>query len=398
MGEITKRLRIGLVLSAVPGYSETFFRNKIKFLQEEGIKVILFVDNGQRRFDLCPMVEGFSTQGTKTQRLTKLSALVFRFSCYPLKLFKLFRANKLDGFNLKQNVLSLLSSAHILGYSLDWIHFGFATMAVNRENVARIMSAKMAVSIRGFDVCIYPLKHPHVYDLLWKRIDKLHYISDDLLKIAIELGFNETTKSQKITPAIDVTLFKREECQSVKGQESIITIVTVARLHWKKGLDYTLNALKIVKDAGILFEYQIIGFGPEYERLMFERHQLGLDNEVVFMGKLSPEKIKEKLAVADLYIQYSTQEGFCNSVLEAQAMGCFCVVSDAEGLSENVLNGITGVVIEKRNPKLLSETILNVFRMSIEDKQRISSQAVKRVTNEFNLAIQKKQFIEFYQL
>jgi glycosyltransferase involved in cell wall biosynthesis len=397
LGEITKRLRVGLVLSAVPGYSETFFRNKIKFLQEEGFKVILFVDDGQRGFDLCPIVEGFFSQGTKIERLTKLSALVFRCSCYPFKLFKLWKANKQDGFILKQNVLSLLSSAHILGYSLDWLHFGFATLAVNRENVARIIGAKMAVSIRGFDVCIFPLKHPNIYDLLWKRLDKLHYISNDLLKVAIELGFNETTKSQKITPAIDVALFEKEEFQSVKRQENIITIVTVARLHWKKGLDYTLDALKILKDSGIFFEYQIVGDGPEYERLMFERHQLGLENEVVFTGKLSPEKIKEKLAIADLYIQFSTQEGFCNSVLEAQAMGCLCVVSDAEGLSENVLNGITGFVIEKRNPKLLSERILDVLSMSNENKQRISSQAVKRVTNEFNLAIQRKQFIEFYQ-
>jgi glycosyltransferase involved in cell wall biosynthesis len=84
------------------------------------------------------------------------------------------------------------------------------------------------------------------------------------------------------------------------------------------------------------------------------------------------------------------------AVLEAQAMGCFCVVSDAEGLSENVLNGITGVVIEKRNPKLLSETILNVFRMSIKDKQRIRKQAMERVTKEFNLDVQKQQFIDFY--
>jgi colanic acid/amylovoran biosynthesis glycosyltransferase len=396
LGKITKTLRLGLVLSAVPGYSETFFRNKIKFLQEEGFKVILFVDNGQRGFDLCPIVEGFSSQGTKIQRLIKLSALVFRCSCYPFKLLKLWKANKQDGFNLKQNVLSLLGSAHILGYSLDWVHFGFATMAVNRENVARIIGAKMAVSIRGFDVCIFPLKHANIYDLLWKRLDKLHYISDDLLKVAIELGFNETTKSQKITPAIDVTLFVKEECQSVKWQEGIIKMVTVARLHWKKGLDYTLDALKIVKDAGVLFEYHIIGEGLEYERLLFARHQLGLENEVVFWGKLNPEQIREKLLLADLYIQYSIQEGFCNSVLEAQAMGCLCVVSDAEGLSENVLDGITGFVIEKRNPELLSETILNVFRMSIEDKQRIRKLAMERVTKEFNLDVQKQQFIDFY--
>jgi glycosyltransferase involved in cell wall biosynthesis len=389
-------LRIGLVLSTVPGYSETFFRNKIKFLKEEGFEITLLVDRGQNGFELCRVVEGFSNQGTKKQRLFKLLILVSRSLWNPVKLAKLWQLNKADGFAFKQNVLSLMGSAHIVGHSLDWLHFGFATMAVNRENVARVMCAKMAVSIRGFDVCIYPLKYPHVYQLLWKRIDKLHYISDDLLKVAKELGFNEKTQSQKITPAINIDLFSKTDLTSKKSSNGKISILTIARLHWKKGLDYTLEALKIIKDAGILFEYQIIGDGPEYERLVFARHQLGLQNEVVFLGKLEPKEIKEKLALTDIYLQYSIQEGFCNAVLEAQAMGCLSVVSDAEGLSENVLNGITGFVVEKRKPKLLSETILDILSISTGDKQKIRKQAMDRVSKDFNLEIQKQQFIEFY--
>jgi colanic acid/amylovoran biosynthesis glycosyltransferase len=364
LGKITKRLRIGLVLSAVPGYSETFFRNKIKFLREEGFEIKLFVDNGQNRFNLCPVFGGFSNQGTKKQLLARLLILSTRCICHPIKLAKLWHLNKSDGFAFKKNVLSLMDSAHILGHSLDWLHFGFATMAVNRENVARVIRAKMAVSIRGFDICIYPLKNPNVYELLWKRIDKLHYISDDLLKVALELGFNEKTQSQKITPAIDIGLFNKMDLKSEKSLNGKISILTIARLHWKKGLDYTLEALKILNDAGILFEYQIIGDGSEYERLVFARHQLGLQNEVVFLGKLEPKEIKEKLALTDIYLQYSIQEGFCNAVLEAQAMGILCVVSDAEGLSENVLDGITGFVVEKRKPKLLSETILDVLSIA----------------------------------
>lgn len=389
-------MRIGLVLSTVPGYSETFFRNKIKFLREEGFEIKLFVDGGQNGFELCNVVEGFSNQGTKKHRLFRLMILVSRSLWHPLKLAKLWQLNKADGFTFKQNVLSLMGSAHIVGYSLDWLHFGFATMAVNRENVALVIGAKMAVSIRGYDVCIYPLKYPHVYQLLWKRIDKLHYISDDLLKVAIELGFNEKTQSQKITPAIDINLFRKTDLTPKKSSNGKISILTIARLHWKKGLDYTLKALKIIKEAGILFEYHIIGDGPEYERLVFARHQLGLQNEVVFLGKLDPKEIKEMLALTDIYLQYSIQEGFCNAVLEAQAMGCLCVVSDAEGLSENVLNKITGFVVEKRNPKLLAERILEVLKMNIEDKQKMGKNAMERVSKDFNLEIQKQQFIEFY--
>jgi colanic acid/amylovoran biosynthesis glycosyltransferase len=121
-----------------------------------------------------------------------------------------------------------------------------------------------------------------------------------------------------------------------------------------------------------------------------------MKNMVIFLGKLEPKEIKEKLALTDIYLQYSIQEGFCNAVLEAQAMGCLCVVSDAEGLSENVLNEITGFVVEKRNPKLLAERILDVLQMNIEDKQKMRKNAMDRVSKEFNLEKQKQQFIEFY--
>jgi glycosyltransferase involved in cell wall biosynthesis len=393
-------MKIGLILFSSPGYSETFFRNKIVFLKQEGFTVKLFVDSSERKFDLCKVVEGFSNQGSKQHRLTKLLILLSRCFLHQKKLCQLWRLNKRDGFGFKQNLLSLISSAHILGHSLDWLHFGFATTAINRENLARVIGAKMAVSIRGYDINVYPLNHAKVYSLLWNRINKLHYIGDGLLKRAIELGFDSNIPFKKITPAIDSELFTNSKINNrFKESERYnlkINFLTVARLNWIKGLDYTLVALKIIKDEGVLFEYKIIGDGPEFENLVFARHQLGLQKEVVFLGKLEPKEIKERLSEADVYLQYSIQEGFCNSLLEAQAMGCVCVVSDAEGLSENVLDKNTGFVVEKRNPKLLAEAILKVLSIPENDKQRIRNQAMERVSKEFNLEVQKQQFIEFY--
>ena len=40
---MSKRLNIGLVLSALPGYSETFIKNKINCLVENDFKVSLFI-------------------------------------------------------------------------------------------------------------------------------------------------------------------------------------------------------------------------------------------------------------------------------------------------------------------------------------------------------------------
>ena len=59
-------MRIGIVLAAVPGYSETFFRSKIKFLQETpGVEVILFADRNvpQAPWDVSKVIYGSAIQG-----------------------------------------------------------------------------------------------------------------------------------------------------------------------------------------------------------------------------------------------------------------------------------------------------------------------------------------------
>jgi glycosyltransferase involved in cell wall biosynthesis len=385
-------MRIGIVLSNPPRYSETFFVNKIKFLKEAGFQVFLFVDRyTPETIEKC--IVGYS-QGNGFFRDLKPKIIVgFRILFSPCKILKLYIENKNSDFTLKQNIESILKSSHILNYELDWLHFGFATMAINRENVSKTIGAKMAVSIRGYDISIYPLKKPNCYDLLWKRIDKLHYISNDLLNIALENGFPRTKLHFKITPAIDTEKFIFKE----HTLNEKLRITTIARLHWKKGLEYTLEALSYLKQKGVFFEYSIIGEGEEYERLKFAAYQFGIMDHVKFLGKKEQNEIIDALSETDIYIQYSIQEGFGNSVLEAQAMGCICIVSDAEGLSENVLDGVSGFVVKKREPELLFHKITEVIKIDDKTKNGMIEKGVYRLKNDFNLKIQKQRFIDFYQ-
>ncbi len=385
---------IGLVVSSPPGYSETFFRNKIKFLEEVGIKVIVFADKNSGIKADYNLVEGFSRNSSRLLKAKKTIKSIIRLLCSPNRAFALYKLNVQSGYSKKENLLSLLASAHILSFDLDWLHFGFSTIALTRENLATVLGARMAVSIRGYDIAIYPLKHSGCYQLLWQRIDKLHYISDDLYHLAIEQGFDSKTSHQKITPAIDTHLFRKAEI-SAFGKP--LRIMTVARLHWKKGLEYTLEALSLLQEIGIDFEYIIIGEGKDYERLVFASYQLGIKDKVHFVGKKTHQEVKEIYQKSYLYLQYSVQEGFCNAVLEAQAMGLLCIVSDAEGLAENVLDEKTGWVVPKRNPKALAEQIIKVLSLSNPELRRISESAVKRIREKFNLEKQKSEFLEFYK-
>lgn len=167
-------------------------------------------------------------------------------------------------------------------------------------------------------------------------------------------------------------------------------------MHWKKGLDYTLEALALLKQAGVSFEYRIIGTGPEEEALKFARYQLGLEAEVFFLGKLEHAVVKQQLEKSHVYIQYSVQEGFCNAVLEAQAMGLLCLVSYAEGLSENVIPNVTGFVVPKRKPRELASAIEKLLYLPSGQKSSMAEKAVERIRQDFNLVKQGEEFVDFY--
>ena len=165
-------------------------------------------------------------------------------------------------------------------------------------------------------------------------------------------------------------------------------------MHWIKGLEYTIEAMG--KLESVNFNYTIIGSGVEYERLMLVTNQLNLKDKVKLVGYVPNKDIFPFYEKADLYVQYSLEEGFCNAVLEAQSMGVLTVVSNALGLSENVVDGKTGWIVPKREPKLLARKIESIISMENKKINRIRLNAIDRVKNEFDLSIQKKQFDGFF--
>jgi colanic acid/amylovoran biosynthesis glycosyltransferase len=78
-------------------------------------------------------------------------------------------------------------------------------------------------------------------------------------------------------------------------------------------------------------------------------------------------------------------------------MGLLCIVSDADGLIENILNEKTGWVVPKRNPILLAKKMKDIIELSEESKNEIRLNAIERVKKEFNLTEQKVAFDNFYK-
>ena len=153
-----------------------------------------------------------------------------------------------------------------------------------------------------------------------------------------------------------------------------------------------------LKGRGIKFTYYIIGEGDKNhtECYKFMAYELGLTAEVVFCGKLTHQETLAHLSTATLYVHPSLNEGFCNAVLEAQALGILTTASNVGGLPENILDGKTGWLFDTGSPKSLVSTIEKIVDLPVKKKMEISENAKMRVKESFSIKKQKAEFLAFY--
>src|SRR5690554_6147298 len=387
-------MKIAFVLSKPPGYSETFLRSKIQGLQNNGMEVTLYCQSAKDDFDLCPVVLGPKVSKNPILQLIYFTRTFLKLLPHFSVVKRYFALEEKEGVRGLSLLKNIYLNSHLLTSKPDCLHFGFATLTIGRETLAKAIGAKMGVSFRGFDMGSYPVKNPGCYNILWNYVNQVHTNSNDLLESAKQFGMPDSIAVRRITPAIDLELFKTV----LPNFEAVTPIIfmTTGRLHWKKGFVQIIEALAILKREGLQFKYKIVGDGEEYERIAFAAYDLGLQKEVHFLGRVPHKEVRKHLKSATIYLQYSIQEGFCNAVLEAQAMGKLCVVSDAEGLPENVLHGQSGWVVPKYEPELLAAQIRKVLSMDEREKAIISQNAVDRVKREFNREKQQREFLEFY--
>jgi colanic acid/amylovoran biosynthesis glycosyltransferase len=154
--------------------------------------------------------------------------------------------------------------------------------------------------------------------------------------------------------------------------------------------------VRLIRARSFEVEYHIIGDGGYLEALTFCRHQLELQNTVEFLGALPREQVREQLVWADVFLHAAVSEGFCNAVLEAQAMELPVVTSDADGLADNVVDTVTGFVVPRRSPEKLAERVLILARDG-ELRIAMGNAGRQRVIKHFNVQNQITRFVELYE-
>jgi colanic acid/amylovoran biosynthesis glycosyltransferase len=391
-------MTIALVLPQPPGYSETFFRSKIQGLKANGHQVVLVTAATHKTFDLCAHIQHPKVYQNPIKQLMSMLIVFIGLLSYWTKVNRYINLERKEGTSFKRLIEKIYINASLLKLNADWIHFGFATMALDRETVPKAIGAKLAVSFRGYDIEVFPLKNRDCYQSLWTHFYKVHSISNYLLEKAFDLGLSKSVDSEVIYPAVDFDFIKKIQLSSnTIGVK--LKILTIARLHWIKGIDDLIETAQHLKSKQINFEWKVIGEGDQKhtERYAYHIYKAGLQKQVLLLGKLSHAETLKELSTTELYVQTSLSEGFCNAILEAQALGKLCLAYDAGALSENIQNNTTGFLSPKGQPHLIAQKIIEVEQLSRHEKEQLIQNSISRVKENFNINKQKREFNLFYK-
>jgi phosphatidylinositol alpha-1,6-mannosyltransferase len=141
-----------------------------------------------------------------------------------------------------------------------------------------------------------------------------------------------------------------------------IVVLTVGRLHPRKGQLLTLQALQVLSPAvGARIEYWIVGSQSKggYEAALRSAAAKSPDLAVRFFGNLPDEELASVYDRADIFAMTSVNldhsiEGFGLVYLEAAAHGLPVVAHDVGGVSEAVIDDITGLLVPPDRPAQLA--------------------------------------------
>jgi phosphatidylinositol alpha-1,6-mannosyltransferase len=137
-----------------------------------------------------------------------------------------------------------------------------------------------------------------------------------------------------------------------------IFILTVGRLHPRKGQLLTLQALQMLPpEIRGQVEYWIVGGQSKgsYEGTLRTAAAAQPDLVVRFFGTLPDEELANVYDCADIFAMTSVNlegsiEGFGLVYLEAAAHGLPVVAHDVGGVSEAVVDGVTGLLVPPHRP------------------------------------------------
>lgn len=279
----------------------------------------------------------------------------------------------------------------------SWVHVGnLLPLGTVAYLLSFLFPFRYVVFCHGLDLQ-YAKQRPRKF-LLAQRILRranLVVVNSEFTKSLLK-EFNVHSEAVLVlTPGC--TVFKSHVAENAA---STPILLTVCRLVPRKGIDRMLHVLPVLRRRFPSVRYVIIGTGPDEARLRQLAQSKGVSDCVLFLGACSDDELLAWYARCTAFVLLAESrqggadvEGFGIVFLEANACGKPVIAGNSGGVSEAVLDGETGLLVD---PSDASAVIGACMRLLADPElcRRLGEAGRRRVERDFRWKNKARQLFD----
>lgn len=330
-------------------------KGKKSCLDKKNFKYVNFNDNGLD-------VHSFTTSLFGLGRIRFIRDIVYRLSLK--KIFKkVYKNNKID-----------IIHAHCVlpaGYEASKISKKYNIPLIVTEHSSGVLNMSLSkVDINRYKVC--------------SEVSQKIICVSEALKKSVDNIINNIDKIVVIPNLVD----KKFKFKPLARLNDEFVFFSAGNLQKSKNFDITIKAFSKAFKGNIKYKLKIAGMGSEKSNLQKLVHKLDISNQVVFLSRLSRDKMAEMYTNCNVFVLPSRFETFGVVYIEALACGR-PVIAYKNGGANEIVNAYNGILLNDYSVESVSLSMKNIVNnYERYDKEKISNDAIdkyyKNVINDIN--------------
>ncbi len=400
-------LHIGVVCDRFPSLSETFVQDQVLGYLDAGHRVTVFAGEPETsaakggRADAICLDPGYSSvlwTRYPPLRRRRLGRVVVDLCAAPLTSASAVapRKNGPQWLTMQQVGVARALARASLTSPLDVVHCHFASnWYLARHVLRRFGHPPTVLTLHGVDVRS-AVRRWGTRPLLEACEESSIMTANSSFTATEARSFGCDVDIHVVPMGVDLNDFDfRSPIRHVPPR-----LLSVGRIVEKKGIEYAIRAIGILKNEGFAVEYTVVGDGPLAEKCRALTKSLLIDDRVHFAGWVQHSDIHGYLAQADILVAPSVvasngdSEGQGVMIVEAQAVGLPVVATLHNGFPESVAQSSHNWLVPERDPAALASAIRG---LATADWVEIAASGRKHVEDGFDLAHTNSRMLELLE-
>jgi len=171
-------------------------------------------------------------------------------------------------------------------------------------------------------------------------------------------------------------------------------IGTISELHKNKGLEYTIEAITLLKKSIPQIIFVVMGEGEERKNLEKLIQKNNLENIVFLVGHKN--NASTLLKALDIFTLTSTTEAFPYAILEAGLAELPVIASNVGGIPDIIESERSGFLVKPKNPQEIASAIEHIIKNQGETKA-IGEKLHRKIITDFSINKMLEEISEIYK-